>query len=114
MYEKRTANIQFLILCLLVWKIRYIAIGALSPYVTPSCDSTWSLFPRYSMAGVLQLLWRCASLESVASARTIYFVDLSCHAAWNNSIYFSHFCKNRHAPYIFSLRKPHFYVNVFQ
>jgi len=39
-----------------------------------------------------------------------FFLELQCHAARNNSIYLSHFCLNRQAP----LRKPYFYVNVFQ
>ena len=46
--------------------------------------------------------------------RTHDFFDLWFHAARNKSIYLPDSCKNHNTPLIFSLRKPHFYVNVFR
>jgi len=42
-----------------------------------------------------------------------FFPDLLCHAARNNSLHLSRFCKNRHAPCVFSLRKKQLSMQTF-
>jgi len=65
------------------------------------------------LAYICALCWTPCQTGIRGNRTHDFFLTFSAPARYN-TIYLSHFCKNRHTPYIFSLRKPYFYSNVIQ